>query len=128
MSNKRHERWYLERLREGLPDFPSGTVEAGESPDFIVSDGENSVGIEITVFHLEPPRGARPHQEQQSLKDAVVALASRLHQDMGDPGLYVSCTSTNPFLSLSEPSKHWPSPWRELFRKPISPPQLMKAR
>ncbi|MEZ5284331.1 MAG: hypothetical protein R2712_05885 [Vicinamibacterales bacterium] len=90
MPNKRLERWYLEQLKSELPDFPTGEVEPGESPDFVVREPEGSVGIEITVFHRAPAHGERPHQELQSLKDGVVDLARRMHHESGGPALYVT--------------------------------------
>lgn len=90
MPNKRLERWYLEQLKSKLPGFPTGEVEPGESPDFLVRDAEGSVGIEITVFHRAPADGERPHQELQSLKDGVVDIARRMHQESGGPALYVT--------------------------------------
>jgi hypothetical protein len=48
------------------------------------------LGIEFTVFHLSPPPGKRPHQEQESLKKRIVDTAERLHRGSGGPALYVS--------------------------------------
>jgi len=90
MPNKRLEAWYLDQLRVALHDFPSGTIEPGESPDFVVKSEQGLIGIEVTVFHLGPSEGRCSHQEQQSLKDAVVGLANRLHNETGGPALYVS--------------------------------------
>lgn len=78
MPDKRLEKWYLEQLRMALPDFPEGPIVADEPPDFIVAGGNGAVGIELTVFHLKPLDGLRPHQEQQSLKDRIVRQA-KLH-------------------------------------------------
>jgi hypothetical protein len=75
MVDKQRERWYVEQLRSTVEGFPNGEIMAGESPDFVVQSGESSVGIELTVLHLPPPNGKRPHQEQQSLKDRIVRLA-----------------------------------------------------
>ncbi|MFN7985138.1 MAG: hypothetical protein U0Q11_25125 [Vicinamibacterales bacterium] len=90
MPNKGIERWYLEQLRKSLPDFPVGDVDADESPDFLIRGADGVIGVELTVYHRPPPVGQKPHQEQQSLKDAVVNRASRLHQEMGGPALYVT--------------------------------------
>ena len=49
-----------------------------------------TTGIELTVFHLPPDAGSRPHQEVQSLKNRVVALASQRHALRGGPALCVS--------------------------------------
>ena len=89
MPDKRCERFYLDRLKEAISGFPRGRISEHESPDFLVSGEDRRLGIEMTVFHLPPRSGQRPHQEQQSLKDRIVERAMRLHLDAGGPGLYV---------------------------------------
>ena len=90
MPDKRSERRYLEALRRALPELPTGSVTEPEPPDFLIRSADGCVGIELTVFHLPPPLGEKPHQEQQSLKDRIVAHAHVLHQSAGGPALYVS--------------------------------------
>jgi len=89
MPDKPRERWYLEALRQARPELPPGPPEEMEPPDFVFADGGRRVGVELTVFHLPPSAGQRPHQEQQSLKDHIVALAERMHAEAGGPPLYV---------------------------------------
>src|SRR5512143_3424531 len=96
MPDKRKERWYLEQLKTCLAGFPSGRQEDEESPDFIIRDEAGATGIELTVFHLPPARGKRPHQELQTLKDRIVSIGSKLHTDAGGPGLYVSVFFNDP--------------------------------
>jgi hypothetical protein len=60
-----------------------------EPPDFVFADGHRRVGVELTLFHLPPRAGQRPHQEQQSLKDHIVMLAEKAHTEAGGPALYV---------------------------------------
>jgi hypothetical protein len=43
----------------------------------------------MTAFHLPTEPGKRPYQERQSLKERIVQLAERLHQQSGGPALYV---------------------------------------
>jgi hypothetical protein len=90
MPDKKRERWYLAQLRACIKDFPSGRQEDGESPDFIIRNESSSTGIEVTVFHMPPIAGGRPHQELQALKGRVVATAASLHEKAGGSGLYVS--------------------------------------
>jgi hypothetical protein len=90
MPDKQRERWYFEALRRALPEIPAGTPEEPEPPDFVVGDGSQRLGLELTVFHLPPAVGERPHQEQQSLKDHIVSAAEAIHADWGGPALYVS--------------------------------------
>jgi hypothetical protein len=90
MAKKRLERWYLEQLKRAVPDFPTGTVQDDETPDFIVLSDTGRIGVEVTVFHWPPAGGKRPHQEEQALKDRAVAIADRVHAEAGGPGLYVT--------------------------------------
>jgi hypothetical protein len=96
MSNKRLERWYIEQLRRAVPDFPPGTVHCDESPDFLVQGDQRTIGIEVTVFHCPSPEGKRPHQEEQALKDRVVAAANKIHAEAGGLGLYVTVFFARP--------------------------------
>jgi hypothetical protein len=89
MPDKLRERFYLDLLRRALPEIPADVPEEPEPPDFLFRTGNGSLGIEFTLFHLSPAPGQRPHQERQSLKDRIVSLAQRLHQEAGGPALYV---------------------------------------
>lgn len=96
MANKYLERWYVEQLRRAIPDFPSGTVQGDESPDFIVQSDQRIVGIEVTAFHWPASEGTRPHQEEQALKDRAVATAVKIHAEAGGPALYVTVYFARP--------------------------------
>jgi hypothetical protein len=89
LPDKRRERYHLEALRTALPEVPRGEPREPEPPDFVLGTDRERLGIEFTIYHLPPAAGQRPHQEQQSLKDRIVAVAERLHHDAGGPALYV---------------------------------------
>jgi hypothetical protein len=90
MPDKNRERYYLEALRDALPEIPKGKPLEAETPDFLVQSETGVIGIELTVFHLPTAPGTQPYQERQSLKDRIVQLAERMHHDAGGPALYVS--------------------------------------
>jgi hypothetical protein len=92
MSKRARERFHFEVLSKAVADFPMGSVSQPDppAPDFVVDTGSARIGIELTTYHLPPPPGERPHQEQQSLKDRIVYLAEQMHCDAGGPALYVS--------------------------------------
>jgi hypothetical protein len=91
VPDKPRERFYLEVLRKALPGIPSGDPDEPEPPDFILTKADGKrLGIEITSFYLPPPPGEQPHQERQRLKERIVELAERIHQEAGGPALYVS--------------------------------------
>ncbi|HBP90898.1 MAG TPA: hypothetical protein DD706_24805 [Nitrospiraceae bacterium] len=98
MANKHLERWYIEQLRRAVPDFPRGTVQSDESPDFLVQSDRRRIGIEVTVFYWPALEGKRPHQEEQALKDRVVAVADKVHAEAGGPGLYVTVFFARPIF------------------------------
>jgi len=89
MPDKDKEREYLSALREALPEIPCVEPTEPEPPDFVLAVDGHRLGIEFTVFHLTPPQGARPHQEQQSLKDQIAKSAERFHKEAGGPAIYV---------------------------------------
>lgn len=86
---KARERRALDDLRELLPDFPSGDIEETESPDFIVRDGECSIGIEVCeYFRPERSAGAYP-VEQEALRQRIVDRASQICAERRMRGLLV---------------------------------------
>lgn len=88
--DKDRERWYLQRLRLCLPELPEGDATDFETPDFLIGEAGERLGVEFTEFHLPPPPSCRPHQETESLRARVVKLADELHAQSGGPGAYVS--------------------------------------
>jgi len=96
MADKDRERWYLEKLKACFPSFPAGTIEPGETPDFLIRSEEDVTGIEVTQFYPSPEDGARPGQEVQSLKDQIVEAAHRMHVESGGPALYVTVFFRSP--------------------------------
>lgn len=89
MPNKQSERYYLDLLRRAVADMPGGEPAECEQPDFLLGESPRRLGVELTMFHLPPASGQRPHQEQQSLKEHIVTVAERLHAAAGGPALYV---------------------------------------
>jgi hypothetical protein len=115
MADKLRERWYVQSLRAALPAFPSGQIVDGESPDFTVTTDRGVLGIEVTEFYLRPSEG-RPHQEQQKLKNDVVATARRLHCEAGGPALWVRAVFRRP-LSIT---KRDVDPWARVLVTAVS--------
>jgi hypothetical protein len=90
MPDKQRERFYLEALRRSLQEIPPGSPLEPEPPDFVLFIDRHRLGIELTTFHLPPKAGESPHQQSQSLKDQIVRLAERFHEEAGGPPLYVT--------------------------------------
>ena len=89
MPDKALENYYLQALREALPEVPQGEPACPEPPDFVIPSPKGRLGIEFTEVHLPPQPGSRPHQERHALKERIVALAERTHHELGGPALYV---------------------------------------
>ena len=89
MADKEREEFYLNKLKEALPDLANVQVKRSESPDFIFEQGGSMKGMEITVFHPPAQKGKKTHQETVSLRRRVVNAAERLHGAAGGPALYL---------------------------------------
>lgn len=90
-SNKKdREEHFLTRFKRSYEGFPEGTTEPGENPDFRVYTPTRIVGIELTDYYRIAPASRRLIQEQESLRDQVVARARQRYEVMGGPPLYVS--------------------------------------
>src|SRR5262245_11589957 len=64
MANKAQERALLETARKLYPWFPPGEIFEHETPDFLLVDGPDRVGIEVTQLFQPAKHGAQypPHQ------------------------------------------------------------------
>src|SRR5437870_12947409 len=47
---KQRERSALEALRNADPKFPTGLIEETEEPDFVITDDDSRLGIEVTEY------------------------------------------------------------------------------
>jgi hypothetical protein len=81
-TKKDHERYYLDLFRSTFPRFPAGSVEDGESPDFIVHSPDGKIGIELTRIYRQARSNRAPLQSQESERDAVVADARQIYETM----------------------------------------------
>ena len=88
MPDKDRERHYLNTVLATLDLH--GQIEEGEHPDFVVTLDGVRTGVEITVFHMPPSGGERPHQEQVALQALAVEQAHRRYVGEGGAPLYVS--------------------------------------
>lgn len=84
--NKERERRAIADLRRLYPEFPLGSIDEGESPDFVVRGAGSTVGIEVCeYFRPERPLGAHP-MEQESLKHRIVDRATEICKTAGARG------------------------------------------
>jgi hypothetical protein len=89
-KKKKIESHYLDRLREAMPDFPSGRIEPTEEPDFLVHGETRIIGIELTELHRETPNGLRPQQALEATRHQTAAKARELYIATNSPPVRVS--------------------------------------
>jgi hypothetical protein len=81
--NKARERLAVEDLQRLSADFPPGTIEDGEVPDFLVRNNGACVGIEVCeYFRPERPLGSPP-MEQEALAHQIAERATEICVERG---------------------------------------------
>ena len=81
---KIRERHWLESLRNHLPAIATAAVKDSERPDFILSVGQASIGVEVTEV-------CRPDLKKQDSLEARICDNARLeYGSMGGPPVWVS--------------------------------------
>lgn len=95
MVDKYKEAWYVKSLRSRWQAFPSGDIIPSERPDFLVSDGNRSVGIEITEFFLPQEPGEPLYQEAESIREHIVSRALSHYRTLGGPPLLIDIEFSN---------------------------------
>ena len=89
-KKKAVESHYLDRLRAAMHDFPAGSIEPTEEPDFLVHCEKWIIGIELTELHRKTPNGAKPQQALEAMRHRVVAKAKELYIASNLPPVNVS--------------------------------------
>lgn len=77
LDKKQHELLYFDVFREIYEEAPHGIACIQERPDFVIKDGANRIGLEITRYFRPTPVDRRPMQEQFSLQRQIVQRAQR---------------------------------------------------
>jgi hypothetical protein len=87
---KDKERFYLNLFKEAFVEFPSGTLEDGETPDFCVINGNTRIGIELTELFRPVTVNEAPLQQRESFLFRLARNASDIHQKRGLPPVVVT--------------------------------------
>jgi hypothetical protein len=82
VTKKERERYYLNLFRSLFPPFPEGSIEDGESPDFVIHASTRRIGIELTRVYKRASTNRPPLQVQESERQALVAEACQIYQTM----------------------------------------------
>ena len=87
-NRKQREAHFLQRFRKVCRDFPGGEVKSSEKPDFLVTDGPTTIGIEVTRFFRKPTGGGEL-QRLESERRQIVSSAKKLYAARGGPPVRV---------------------------------------
>jgi hypothetical protein len=76
--DKTKERAFVETARKLYPWFPPGDIVEHEAPDFLLLDGTDRIGIEVTQLFQRPKHGARhPPHEVARFHQRVMEMAEQ---------------------------------------------------
>jgi hypothetical protein len=68
MMDKELEKQYLEKFIRAYPQFPEGTIDDSERPDFIVRQEDKNIGIEICRLYKDSRDDSLSIQAQEKWK------------------------------------------------------------
>ena len=91
MSTKDRERLWMDIARAARPDLLRGELLSGESPDFVLTAGEESFGVEITSYAREISVGESAPEEQTGLRLKLLSLAKKAFAKRSATQLRVGC-------------------------------------
>src|SRR2546429_2914623 len=75
---KEKERYYLDRVKALYNGFPSGEIvpfDESRYPDFIIRNGNNRTGIEMTNYVRGQGKAGSPLLYQEKLREKIIRLA-----------------------------------------------------
>ena len=75
MTKDEIEKTYLDGFAKTLAQFPVGCLSKSENPDFLVSNEEGTLGIELTRMFRKPLQGESPLRAQESLREKIIESA-----------------------------------------------------
>ncbi len=91
-SHKQQERSYLLRFKELCPEFPDGSIEDSESPDFLVHGLHGTVGIEVTAVYRPDPIKKNAHLPAiEKEREKIVGKIKNYYFHIEDVPLRVNC-------------------------------------
>lgn len=89
-TKKEKERHFVQIVADSASSFPKAEIIDHEEPDFLVNDGHEIIGIEVTqIFHKSHP-GQPPQQLEDSERQKVTERACTLAEAAAVPPLMVS--------------------------------------
>ena len=89
------EKTYLDGFAKTLAQFPVGCLSKSENPDFLVSNEEGTLGIELTRMFRKPLQGESPLRAQESLREKIIESAKARYVALGQPSIRVGVLFNN---------------------------------
>lgn len=100
-SKKKVEFAYFDRFKKLLPDFPDGSIEPTEEPDFLVHGSNRILGVELTELHRQSV-GKTIEQATEAMRHRVVTRAQEIYIEKGYPPVRVSVFMNSGHIKKSE--------------------------
>src|SRR3990172_5338391 len=97
MTKDEIEKTYLDGFAKTLAKFPVGWLSKSESPDFLISNEEGTLGIELTRIFRKPSQGESPLRAQESLRERITESAKARYDALGQPPIHVGVLFNNQF-------------------------------
>jgi hypothetical protein len=91
-DKKDRERFLLEGFAIVCPDFPPGRIENTESPDFLVSDSSQVIGIEIVDYVRGQDSEGSAYRRNEVLLQTIALRARREYESLYSDPLMVHFT------------------------------------
>jgi len=95
MTKDEIEKTYLDGFAKTLAKFPVGCISKSENPDFLISNEEGTLGIELTRIFRKPLQGESPLRAQESLRERITESAKARYVALGQPPISVGLLFNN---------------------------------
>lgn len=101
--DKNSERFYLLRFKELCPDFPDGSIEDSERPDFLVHGLHGTIGIEVTAVYRPDPIIQNAHLPAiEKEREKIVDKIKNYYIHIENVPLRVSCFFSGDITNKSD--------------------------
>lgn len=90
MDKKAFERKVVDEVCHHYNDFPIGTIQDFEEPDFIINENGRIIGIEVTRYIRKDSETDEPKRHEEIVLDRVLQNAQELFTTKQDIPLFVT--------------------------------------
>ena len=90
LPHQEEKEWsHLLAFREALPDFPEGSIDKHQRPDFRVTSPSGILGIEHTRIYQKSEGRGIPQQARERYMTQITVQAEELYDSRDNPGVIV---------------------------------------